>query len=274
MKSTRKILTADFETTTDPLDCRVWAWGVCEVGNPDYFEHGNTIETFLDYMEQSNNSTLYFHNLKFDSEFLMVELFKRGFTHVVDRKEETSRTFTTLISDKGQFYAMKIIFEKKNKRTKYVQIYDSLKILPFRWMHKFLDPFSYIFQCPGNIADNMKLIYNDCGIRKCLQCHVSVDLIHIRNEILHLFSVRKRQEILHNSSLTSRRKDIKELVVMRICKNCMEFLTAGIALKFINRKNLGKKTRLRITNVFEATENGGNRDAKQFCRGCHAITVL
>ena len=131
MKSTKKILTADFETTTDPLDCRVWAWGVCEVGNPDYFEHGNTIESFFDFMEQSDNPTMYFHNLKFDSEFLMVELFKRGFTHVVDRKEETSRTFTTLISDKGQFYAMKIIFEKKNKKTKFIQIYDSLKILPF-----------------------------------------------------------------------------------------------------------------------------------------------
>lgn len=131
MKSTKKILTADFETTTDPLDCRVWAWGICEVGNPEYFEYGNTIDSFFDYLEQSDNPTMYFHNLKFDSEFIMVELFKRGFTHVTDRKEETSKTFTTLISDKGQFYAMKIIFEKKNKKTKFVQIYDSLKILPF-----------------------------------------------------------------------------------------------------------------------------------------------
>lgn len=32
-----KRFTADFETTTDPKDCRVWAWGVCEVGNEDYF---------------------------------------------------------------------------------------------------------------------------------------------------------------------------------------------------------------------------------------------
>lgn len=131
MKSMKKILTADFETTTDPLDCRVWAWGICEVGNPEYFEHGNTIESFFDFMEHSDNSTLYFHNLKFDSEFIMVELFKRGYKHVTDRNEESSRTFTTLISDKGQFYAMKIIFEKKNKKTSFVQIYDSLKILPF-----------------------------------------------------------------------------------------------------------------------------------------------
>lgn len=125
------LYTADFETTTNEDDCRVWAWGVCEIGNPDYFSHGNTIEGFFDYMEKSENSTFYFHNLKFDGEFLMVHLFEQGFKHVIDRSEEDTRTFTTLVSDAGQFYSIKIIFEKKGKRTKYVKIYDSLKILPF-----------------------------------------------------------------------------------------------------------------------------------------------
>lgn len=125
------LYTADFETTTNENDCRVWAWGVCEIGNPDYFSHGNTIESFFDYMEKSENSTFYFHNLKFDGEFLMVYLFEHGFKHVTDRTEEDTKTFSTLISDAGQFYSIKIIFEKKGKRTKYVKIYDSLKILPF-----------------------------------------------------------------------------------------------------------------------------------------------
>lgn len=125
------LYTADFETTTDPNDCRVWAWGVCEIGNPEYFTHGNTIESFFDYLENSENSTFYFHNLKFDGEFLMVYLFEHGFKHVIERSDENTKTFTTLISDAGQFYSIKIIFEKKGKRTKYVKIYDSLKILPF-----------------------------------------------------------------------------------------------------------------------------------------------
>lgn len=109
----------------------MWAWGVCEIGNPDYFTHGNTIETFFEYMEQSENSTFYFHNLKFDGEFLMIHLFENGYKHVLDRSEEDTKTFTTLISDTGQFYSIKIIFEKKGKHTKFVQIYDSFKILPF-----------------------------------------------------------------------------------------------------------------------------------------------
>lgn len=125
------LLSADFETTTNEHDCRVWAWAVCEIGNPDYFNYGNTIETFFEFMEKSNNSTFYFHNLKFDGEFIMVHLFEQGFKHVINRRDEATKTFTTLISDKGQFYSIKIIFEKDGKKTNAVKIYDSLKILPF-----------------------------------------------------------------------------------------------------------------------------------------------
>lgn len=125
------LLTADFETITDPNDCRVWAWAVCEIGNPEYFQHGNSIESFFTFMEKSKNSTFYFHNLKFDDAFIFNHLFSLGFKHVKSRAEEATKTFTTLISDTGQHYSIKIIFEKKGKRTKYVKIYDSLKIIPF-----------------------------------------------------------------------------------------------------------------------------------------------
>lgn len=124
-------LTADFETTTNENDCRVWAFAVCEIGNPEYFQWGTSIDEFLNYCENSDNSTFYFHNLKFDGEFIICRLFEQGFKHVVDRKELDTKTFTTLISDKGQFYSMKIVFEKKGKKTKFVEIFDSLKILPF-----------------------------------------------------------------------------------------------------------------------------------------------
>lgn len=124
-------LTADFETTTDELDCRVWAWGVCEIGNPNYFIYGNNIDDFFKFCETSENSTIYFHHLKFDGEFILCWLFENGFIHVKDRKELKTKTFTTLISDKGQFYSMKIVFKKSGKKTNYIEIFDSLKILPF-----------------------------------------------------------------------------------------------------------------------------------------------
>ena len=122
---------ADFETTTDENDCRVWAWAVCEVGNPEFFHYGNRIDSFMSFMEKSENSTFYFHNLKFDGEFLFVWLFENGFKHTIKKEDKASKTFNTLISDKGQFYSIEIIFEKKGKKTRKATIYDSLKIIPF-----------------------------------------------------------------------------------------------------------------------------------------------
>ena len=57
------LFTADFETTTDENDCRVWAWAVKEIDNPNFFQYGNKIDTFIDFMENSNNSTFYFFNI-------------------------------------------------------------------------------------------------------------------------------------------------------------------------------------------------------------------
>ena len=125
------LYTADFETTTDPLDCRVWAYGICDIEDPDKFIHGNNMDDFMAWCEFEGNNRLYFHNLKFDGEFIISWLFRHGFDHVTEDKHMRENTFTTLISDKGQFFTMKIVFEKGKHRSNYIEFYDSLKILPF-----------------------------------------------------------------------------------------------------------------------------------------------
>lgn len=125
------LYTADFETTTDPTDCRVWAYGICEIGNPDNFQYGNSIDEFMEWAKKEKKVTTYFHNLKFDGEFILCWLFEHGFKLVVDRRNLTDNTFTTLISDKGQFYSMEICFKRLGKERESLTIYDSLKILPF-----------------------------------------------------------------------------------------------------------------------------------------------
>lgn len=125
------LYTADFETTTDPADCRVWAYGICEIGNPDNFQYGNSIDEFITWARKQKKVTVYFHNLKFDGEFILCWLFEHGFNVVVDRRDLTDNTFTTLISDKGQFYSMEICFKRHGKEKESLTIYDSLKILPF-----------------------------------------------------------------------------------------------------------------------------------------------
>lgn len=61
------LFTADFETTTDLEDCRVWAWALCEIGAPSNFKYGNSIDSLFEFLENSkSNLKLWYHNLKFD----------------------------------------------------------------------------------------------------------------------------------------------------------------------------------------------------------------
>ena len=123
---------ADFETTTSIEDCRVWAYSLCEIGRPDNFIYGNNIEDFIKFCSNpKENYVLYFHNLKFDSEFIFNYLLNNGYTCIKDKKDRQEKTFTTLISDMNQIYSLEIFFTIKGKRVNKVTIYDSLKILNF-----------------------------------------------------------------------------------------------------------------------------------------------
>lgn len=118
--------TADFETITDTEDCRVWATGICNID--DYnFTYGNSIDFFFQHTLSYPNSYYYFHNLKFDGEFIFVWLFEHGYTWT-DKKVPEKGEFNTLISDVGQFYSIKIQLDYDNKCV----IYDSHKIIPFK----------------------------------------------------------------------------------------------------------------------------------------------
>ena len=125
--------TADFETTTVEDDCRVWAWAMCEIGEPDNFSYGNDLTEFMmKCYESKENLKIWFHNLKFDGSFIISWLLEAGFTYVEDKKERgEGMTFTTLITDMGQFYSIEVWFECRGHKVKKVTFYDSLKILNF-----------------------------------------------------------------------------------------------------------------------------------------------
>ena len=131
MARSRKF-TADFETTTDLNDCRVWAYALCEIGNVDNFIYGNNIKDFIKFCsDKKENYQLYFHNLKFDGEYIFNYLLNNGFSYVKEKRERKDKTFTCLISYMGQFYSIEIYFHVTKKHTNKVTIYDSLKILNF-----------------------------------------------------------------------------------------------------------------------------------------------
>ena len=122
---------ADFETTTRADNCHVWAYAICEVENKYNIIIGTTIDDFMKWCEErKENDTVFFHNLKFDSQFIMNYLFKNDYIHTVNPEDKKSRTFNTLISDKGLYYQVEVIFEKKGKKVNKVVFQDSLKLIP------------------------------------------------------------------------------------------------------------------------------------------------
>lgn len=127
---------ADFETTTIPEDCRVWAYAVVDIEDPDNKDDviiGTNVEDFIEWCsEQKGSPKIFFHNLKFDLSFVMDTLFKMGFKHTTENSERQTKTFNTMISDKGLVYQCEIIFYRKGKNIRKVVLQDSLKLIPLR----------------------------------------------------------------------------------------------------------------------------------------------
>lgn len=63
--------------------------------------------------------------------FLISWLFNNGYKHVEDKKHAESKTFTTLISDLGQFYNIEVYHYKNKTNVKKTSFFDSFKIIPF-----------------------------------------------------------------------------------------------------------------------------------------------
>lgn len=116
----------DFETITDPSDCRIWIWGVCRIGDEDKMEYGNSIEGFIEWCENTH-SYGYFHNLRFDGEFIVNHLLHNGWKN--DDSGE-AYTFNGLVSGMGQWYSLELFFPTKSKKPKKMVFYDSVKKLP------------------------------------------------------------------------------------------------------------------------------------------------
>ena len=124
----RQKIVADFETTTDPNDVRVWAACAVDIDTNETVHLSNNIASFIDWLS-TKNTVCYFHNMKFDISFVLDYLIReRGFRYST---EHEPNTFETLITDGGVFYSVTVYFSKKNKKYQKVVFYDSLKKLPF-----------------------------------------------------------------------------------------------------------------------------------------------
>lgn len=113
---------ADFETNNCEDDCRVWAWGIMDIDTQNW-TWGTNIEGFFNYIiSNSITGIIYFHNLKFDGDFILNYLLRKGYKY--NKKADKKGYFSSLISGTGSFYSLKVNYGKC------VSFYDSFKLLP------------------------------------------------------------------------------------------------------------------------------------------------
>lgn len=118
----------DFETTRDideygRIRMRVWLFDICHIG--EYWHKTFTdIHSGLEWLQDQVETTVYFHNLKFDGTYITDHLFRNGYTW--SEKPAKPGEFSFLISDMGQWFAGTIVWKNGNK----TNLRDSLKKIP------------------------------------------------------------------------------------------------------------------------------------------------
>lgn len=113
----------DFETVVDERHTRVWLWGAVNL-DTEKFKYGKSMDDFIAWAKVRNRKG-YFHNIKFDIQFILYWLLTHGYKHSSSRSLEKEE-FSTLISSEGIFYNIKIKFDTGFTLT----LYDSYKLIP------------------------------------------------------------------------------------------------------------------------------------------------
>lgn len=137
-----RVFVSDFETSVYEGQTRteVWAAATVELGTENVVIH-NSIAKWFNYISEIaefDNVVVYFHNLKFDGNFILWHLmfktnFKPAATEISedvvkwdDTRTLANRTYSYSIGRQGQWYTMRLGMNDHQ-----VEIRDSLKLLPF-----------------------------------------------------------------------------------------------------------------------------------------------
>ena len=129
---------SDFETTVPKSEeefkngefiaTHVWAAAIGPIGgSEDDIKYFNNIKSYLDYCSElpERCPEIYFHNLKFDSSFILSFLLENNFDVKRGKQKISNNELKTCIGD-GMYYSLRICYNKKT-----IIFKDSLKILPF-----------------------------------------------------------------------------------------------------------------------------------------------
>lgn len=183
----KEIYVADFETSHEQRADGVHTWvylaGYSRINTTKIHKFGN-IRDFINDLAKGESKTVYFHNLKFDGQFIIYYLLQKGFKWVQDATEIGQ--FSCTYSTTGQIFEIVIRFGLKNKRLKFL---DSFKLYPYS---------------VDSIAKQLKIpqqkLEMDYDIVRYENCEISEsDMLYFEHDII---IIRKAIEIMYAKGYT------------------------------------------------------------------------
>lgn len=133
-KENKEVYVADFETSNEIIDGREYAWvwlaGYQRINTADAGLHtfGN-INDFIKALFNNETKRVYFHNLKFDGQFLLYYFLAKNYVYNPNLDSENQMFY--VIDDLGTFYYLKVTFRNKKGYIRTVTFIDSLKLYPY-----------------------------------------------------------------------------------------------------------------------------------------------
>lgn len=241
------IYVADFETTTDPLDCRVWAWCTCRIDDLK-LEYGNNIHTFIEWCIKHSRSTVYFHNLKFDGQFIIDYLAKTGYKLLRNADEVVSKSVKILMSRMNLLYSIDVMLEKKKRNSKYIKFIDSLKKIPLS-----VDEIAKAYDLPIRKLEIDYSAYR--GINHVLtdeeKDYISNDVLIVAMALRHQFDEGMKKMTMGSDAFNWYKKSIGESRF----KNTFPVLSAGVD-EFIRKAYKGGISQVKESIAGKVVYNG------------------
>lgn len=132
-KENKEIYVADFETSKEEIDGDIYTWvwlaGYQRINTSMTGLHtfGN-INDFVKSLLKNESKKVYFHNLKFDGQFLLYYFLSKDYTF--SKNLDREKQIDYVIDDVGTFYYITVTFKNKGYIRK-VNFIDSLKLYPY-----------------------------------------------------------------------------------------------------------------------------------------------
>ena len=191
-----RLYAADFETTTGAISTestRVWSFAFDEIGKfePQIYGSISDFFAFCANVDYGVHKRIYFHNLRFDGEFILYAAqndyhFRIAIDPVTGSmrraKDIIDNEIVYAISDVGQWYF--IAFQYRGCR---VEIRDSLKLLPLT-----------LAQIGKSICTRYKKSDMNYDTKQSLADCTPADIEYIKNDVLVLSEALDKMLCLHD----------------------------------------------------------------------------